>query len=89
MPSGFRHMRLLPPPFRCLLALGLFLLMPWSGNATAADAPMAAEARDSAFDPAELDAWVAQVRERFEVPGVAVAVVQDGQVLLERGWGVR
>ncbi len=82
-------MRLLPPPFRCLLALGLFLLMPWSGNATAADAPMAVEARDSAFDPAELDAWVAQVRERFEVPGVAVAVVQDGQVLLERGWGVR
>ena len=87
MPSGFRHMRLLPPPFRCLLALGLFLLMPWS--ATAADAPMAAEPRDSAFDPAELDAWVAQVRERFEVPGIAVAVVKDGQVVLERGWGVR
>ncbi len=82
-------MRLLPPPFRCLLALGLFLLMPWSGNATAADAPMAVEARDPAFDPAELDAWVAQVRERFEVPGVAVAVVKDGQVVLERGWGVR
>ena len=82
-------MRLLPSPFRCLLALGLFLLMPWSGNATAADAPMAVEARDSAFDPAELDAWVAQVRERFEVPGIAVAVVKDGQVVLERGWGVR
>ena len=82
-------MRLLPPPFRCLLALGLFLLMPWSGNAPAADAPMAVEARDPAFDPAELDAWVAQVRERFEVPGIAVAVVKDGQVVLERGWGVR
>ena len=82
-------MRLLPPPSRCLLALGLFLLMPWSATATAADAPMAAEARDSAFDPAELDAWVAQVRERFEVPGIAVAVVKDGQVVLERGWGVR
>ena len=82
-------MRLLPPPSRCLLALGLFLLMPWSATATAADAPMAAEPRDSAFDPAELDAWVAQVRERFEVPGVAVAVVKDGQVVLERGWGVR
>ena len=80
-------MRLLPPPSRCLLALGLFLLMPWS--ATAADAPMAAEPRDSAFYPAELDAWVAQVRERFEVPGIAVAVVKDGQVVLERGWGVR
>lgn len=87
MPSGFRHMRLLPPPFRCLMALGLFLLMPWS--ATAADALMAAEPRDSTFDPAELDAWVAQVRERFEVPGIAVAVVKDGQVVLERGWGVR
>ncbi|MES5814587.1 serine hydrolase [Pseudoxanthomonas sp. Soil82] len=50
---------------------------------------MAAEPRDSAFYPAELDAWVAQVRERFEVPGIAVAVVKDGQVVLERGWGVR
>jgi len=37
----------------------------------------------------QLDATVEQVRERFDVPGIAVAVVKDGKVVLERGWGVR
>jgi len=37
----------------------------------------------------DLDATVERVRERFDVPGIAVAVVKDGQVVLERGWGVR
>ncbi|AKC88117.1 beta-lactamase [Pseudoxanthomonas suwonensis] len=56
----------------------------------AADTPATVAASDAAaLDPAELDAWVEQVRERFEVPGIAIAVVKDGQVLLERGWGVR
>ena len=32
---------------------------------------------------------VERVRERFEVPGIAVAVVKDGKVVLEQGWGVR
>ncbi len=43
----------------------------------------------NALDHAAFDAHVEQVRARFEVPGVAVAIVKDGQVLLERGWGVR
>jgi len=37
----------------------------------------------------DLDATVERVRERFEVPGIAVAVVKDGKIVLERGWGVR
>jgi CubicO group peptidase (beta-lactamase class C family) len=37
----------------------------------------------------QLDATVERVRQQFDVPGVAVAVVKDGKVVLERGWGVR
>ncbi len=36
-----------------------------------------------------LDATVERVRSQFDVPGIAVAVVKDGQVVLERGYGVR
>lgn len=35
------------------------------------------------------DAQVERVRKQFDVPGIAVAIVQDGHVLLERGYGVR
>jgi len=54
-------------------------------------AAQAAAAQDS-VTPAQLqqlDATVERVREQFDVPGVAVAVVKDGKVILERGWGVR
>ena len=37
----------------------------------------------------QLDGTVEKVRQQFDVPGIAVAVVKDGKVLLERGWGVR
>jgi CubicO group peptidase (beta-lactamase class C family) len=46
----------------------------------------------SAATPASLqdmDATVERVRARFDVPGIAVAVVKDGKVVLEQGWGVR
>ena len=39
--------------------------------------------------PADLDGYVAQVMKAFEVPGLSVAVVKDGKVLLARGYGVR
>ena len=37
----------------------------------------------------QLDGTVEKVRQQFDVPGVAVAVVKDGKVVLERGWGLR
>lgn len=37
----------------------------------------------------QLDATVERVRSTFDVPGIAVAVVKDGQIVLERGYGVR
>ncbi|MCU0226897.1 MAG: serine hydrolase [Bryobacterales bacterium] len=39
--------------------------------------------------PADLDAWVARTQQQFEVPGIAVAIVKDGQTVLAKGYGVR
>lgn len=37
----------------------------------------------------DLDTWVERTLETFEVPGVAIAIVKDGEVVLARGYGVR
>src|SRR5438309_2816902 len=42
-----------------------------------------------AAPPADLDAWVARAMKEFEVPGISVAIVKDGKVLLTKGYGVR
>jgi len=39
--------------------------------------------------PPGLDAYVASVMQAFTVPGVAVAIVKDGRVVLAKGYGVR
>ena len=39
--------------------------------------------------PPGFDAYVESVMERFEVPGLSVAIVKDGQVVLAKGYGVR
>ena len=51
-------------------------------------APLAAALPDAAR-LARFDAFVESVQKQFDVPGVAVAIVKDGQVVLERGYGVR
>ncbi|HZX70721.1 MAG TPA: serine hydrolase [Rhodanobacter sp.] len=38
---------------------------------------------------ADLDAYVGRTMQQWQVPGMAVAVVKDGQVVLARGYGVR
>jgi CubicO group peptidase (beta-lactamase class C family) len=37
----------------------------------------------------DFDAFVATTLKTFDVPGISVAIVKDGQVVLERGYGVR
>src|SRR5258705_5446178 len=53
-------------------------------SSLAAQRPAAAPAL-----PRDLDAYVARVMMEFEVPGIALAIVKDGRVLLAKGYGVR
>ena len=43
----------------------------------------------SSAPPADLDAYAARVMKTFEVPGLSVAIVKDGKVVLAKGYGVR
>src|SRR5688572_25283406 len=37
----------------------------------------------------ELDAYIENARKQWECPGIAVAVVRDGKVVMTKGYGVR
>ncbi|HLW83975.1 MAG TPA: serine hydrolase [Candidatus Sulfotelmatobacter sp.] len=49
----------------------------------------AAAALAQTTPPADMDAYVASTMKTFEVPGIAVAIVKDGKVVLAKGYGVR
>src|SRR5262245_48087777 len=42
-----------------------------------------------ATPPADLDAYVAGVMKTFDVPGLSLAIVKDGKVVVAKGYGVR
>lgn len=66
------------------------LLVSILGHPALADTPaQAAQTLPAANDLAAFDARVEAVRQQFDVPGIAVAIVKDGQVVLERGYGLR
>ena len=39
--------------------------------------------------PQNFDLYVAKVMKEFEVPGMAIGVVKDGKVILEKGYGIK
>jgi CubicO group peptidase (beta-lactamase class C family) len=39
--------------------------------------------------PKDLEAYVESVQKEFEVPGIALAIVKDGKVVVAKGYGVR
>jgi CubicO group peptidase (beta-lactamase class C family) len=39
--------------------------------------------------PADLDSYVARAMKTFDVPGLSVAIVKDGKVVVAKGYGVR
>ena len=51
--------------------------------------PLALRGQATAALPPDFDAYVGRVLSTFQVPGVAVAIVKDGQVVLAKGYGVR
>jgi CubicO group peptidase (beta-lactamase class C family) len=52
--------------------------------------PLAAAAQTKAVTPPpDFDAYVAAVMKQFEVPGMGIAIVKDGQVVLAKGYGVK
>jgi CubicO group peptidase (beta-lactamase class C family) len=66
----------------CRTALTLLLAV------SLAAAPAPAKPKPAA-PLAGIDAYVARAMKEFGVPGMAVAVVKDGQVVLAKGYGVR
>ncbi len=48
-----------------------------------------AQQRPVTTPPPDFGAYVEQVRRTFEVPGMAVAIVKDGRVVLAKGYGVK
>ena len=81
---GFDPMTLQAFSARPVAAL-LLLFAFWSAG-VAAQTVQPARLPDSLE---EFDAYMESVRKTFDVPGIAVAIVKDGQVVLERGYGVR
>src|SRR5579859_1745356 len=59
-------------------AFALLLVLMCAGSALAQNAP-----------PADLDGYVARALKTFDVPGLSVAIVKDGKVVLAKGYGVR
>src|SRR5688500_7736612 len=65
--------------FQCCLAVAAFVI------GVAASVPSA----QSSSSLPDIDAYVARVLAEFEIPGLSVAVVKDGKVVLAKGYGVR
>ncbi|MFQ6310002.1 serine hydrolase [Lysobacter capsici] len=71
---------------------GLLICMSAAGAAAQAPATTQASAAPEQALPEQLqdfDAYVDAVRKQFDVPGIAVAIVKDGRIVLERGYGLR
>ena len=80
--------RLLTRSTLCLALTAAFAL-PTLAHAQAAAARPAASAQAEDARLAGFDAYVDAVRKQFEVPGIAVAIVEDGRIVYERGFGPR
>jgi len=48
-----------------------------------------AQSSTATAPPADLDAYVASSMKIFDIPGMAVAIVKDGRIVVAKGYGVR
>ncbi|KRE92499.1 serine hydrolase [Frateuria sp. Soil773] len=76
-------------------ALFVFAASAWAqtpATAKPSDLPVATHDGARPLLPAQLQdfgAYVDSARKAFDVPGIAVAIVKDGQVVMEQGFGLR
>lgn len=80
-----------PASLTCLVGL---LFMATAAFSHAQDLPrnaISAQARAKVqpLSPAQIDVLVERTLKAFDVPGISVAVVKDGQVVIAKGYGVR
>ncbi len=67
-----------------IIALAFLVGVPWAGAQSNSAKPTLTE-----IAPPELDTYVGRVIKTFDVPGLALAVVKDGRVVVAKGYGVR
>ncbi|TCV94570.1 CubicO group peptidase (beta-lactamase class C family) [Luteibacter rhizovicinus] len=83
----------MPLRSRLLLSFGVctfaFALAAGAQDVAPVATPVAATSDARPAQLADYDAYVDAVRKQFDVPGIAVAIVKDGKVVLEMGSGVR
>lgn len=73
---------------RALVLAGALAALAFAGGVQAAPSPAPPQLPPGAR-PADIDKLVARVQRAFTVPGLSVAIVQDGRVLFAKGYGVR
>ena len=71
------------------IAAAILLAFSCAAVAQTQTAPSAAPIVESAAQRAALDTEVERTMKLFDVPGIAIAIVKDGQVVAARGFGVR
>ncbi len=75
----------------CLVVLSSVFWVPAFAAQPLVAPPIATPAAPATAPAAmqDFDAYVESVRKQFDVPGIAVAIVKDGKIVFERGYGVR
>ncbi|SFS19157.1 CubicO group peptidase, beta-lactamase class C family [Dyella sp. OK004] len=86
--------RILSPRLAGCAALFVFASTAWAQPPIAppgAAPEMAVTAKADALPPQlqDFQAYVDSARKQFDVPGIAVAIVKDGKVVMEQGFGLR
>ncbi|MEO7924521.1 MAG: serine hydrolase [Chitinophagaceae bacterium] len=71
------------PSFPQKLSLNLFLAI------TALSLSLFSSAQSPAFLTDSLDSYIERGMKQWQIPGLAIAVVKDGKILLSKGYGVR
>ena len=78
-----------PWPLTLIVFITLSVFFLFSSFPLGAETQAAASHPKKAALPPALDELVARVMKTFEVPGLGLAVVKDGQVVLAKGYGVK